>query len=294
MSEPHASIVWADDQPELLAEVRERLVARGFSVWVAENGTEAATYIERHFPSLLIVDIRMPPGNDGGLWLVEHVRKVLHSGVATIVLSGHGTKREVAQAIKLGANTFVDKEATVEAIEADIVKFLAEHKDEQHDRAVAETREELDRFEKELRRHVHTIFCDEFAARAFSRVVQELEHIVPVDKLKELKAEAQDLNVALEHTYLSNLQLLVLNRWNRLSVHFDKVGIQRSEFVRRFDGVVAIRNRLSHANYVPTMELLRTRVFIYDARRALASWLHATKGAPADTRTTSGELRRGN
>lgn len=284
MSEANATIVWADDQPELFADVRDRLAARGYSIAVAKNGTDAAAYIEEHFPALLIVDIRMPPGVDGGLWLVEHVRKVLRSNVATLMLSGNGTKKEAAQAIKLGADSFVDKAESAESIEHEIMRFLAEHRDEQHDHALAETRDELDVFEKDLRRHVRNILLEEFGMRAFERLVQELEQSLPAEKLSLLKAEDPDLNAALEHTYLSNLELLLVRQWNRISAHFDKVGMRRAEFIQRFDGVLAIRNRLSHANYVPMMELLRTRLFIYDARRALTSRQAALSGTEKEPR----------
>jgi ActR/RegA family two-component response regulator len=271
MTETTVHILWADDQPDLLVEVRSRLAARGFSIATVENGIDAAAYIESNFPALLIVDIRMPPGDDGGLWLVEHVRKVLRSGITTIVLSGKGTRLEVAKAVRLGANYFVEKEAATDAIESDILQFLSKHNDEEHERAVVEIRDELDRFEKEARRHVQNIFSQEFGAHALPRLIEALEGSVPEEKLCRIKADAQDLASALEYTYLSNLEQLLLGKWHRLSRYFDKVGMQRGEFARRFDGVVAIRNRLSHANHVPIMELLRTRVFIYDISRALVA-----------------------
>lgn len=271
MTQTTVHALWADDQPELLIEVRSRLGARGFEIASVETGADAAAYIESHFPALLIVDIRMPPGNDGGLWLVEYVRQVMRSGLATIVLSGNGTRLEVAKALQLGANYFVEKDAAPDAIESDILAFLSKHKNEEHERAVADTRDELDRFEKQARRYVKNIFSVEFGEHALPRLIEALEGSVPDEKLCRIKANAHDLGTALESTYLANLEQLLLGRWPRLSRHFEKVGMQRGEFARRFDGVVAIRNRLSHANHVPMMELLRTRVFIYDTSRALVA-----------------------
>jgi CheY-like chemotaxis protein len=276
MTQSTIHALWADDQPELLVEVRSRLAARGFSIASVENGTDAAAYIESQFPALLIVDIRMPPGDNGGLWLVEHIRQVLRSALATIVLSGKGTRLEVAKALQLGANYFVEKDASPAAIENDILAFLSKHKNDEHERAVADTRDELDRFEKEARRHVQNVFRQEFGTHALHRLVEALEGKVPDEKLDRIKADAHDLTSALEFTYLANLEQLLLGRWPRVSRHFEKVGMQRGDFARRFDAVVAIRNRLSHANHVPMMELLRTRVFIYDASRALVAAEHAS------------------
>lgn len=271
MSTP-THVVWADDQPELLVEVQARLATRGFAITTVDNGFEAAALVEKTFPRLLVVDIRMPPGSDGGLWLVKHVRTVLRSTVTTIVLSGKGTRLEVAQALQLGANHFVEKDAATDAIENEITRFLDEFRDEQHDRAVGETREELDKFEKVARKFVLELFEAEFGPKAYSRLVDDLRALVPEEQWTEIEPKLVDSNRVLEHTYLSNLSPLLLGKWNRLSTPFAKVGLQRGEFSQRFERAVSIRNRLSHANHVPLMELLRTRVLIYDVSRAFTLW----------------------
>lgn len=279
MSELRAHVVWADDQPQLLAEVRARLEARGFSISVVENGIDAAALVETTFPRILIVDIRMPPGDDGGLWLVQHVRALLQSTVTTIVLSGQGTRREVAQALRLGADHFVEKEASAETIEADILRFLEESKDERHEQAVGETRDELDRFEKETRGVVVALFDSEFGANASSRLRDELSRVVPEDKWPHVESKTIDGAQLLEQSYLSSLGSLLLGKWHRLSSHFSKVSLQRGEFLQNFERIVSIRNRLSHANHVPLIELLRTRVIVYDISRALSSWKQSQKPA---------------
>ena len=55
-----APILVVDDDPTILATVSEALDFEGFPVITATNGAEALELIDRNWPSLVLLDMRMP------------------------------------------------------------------------------------------------------------------------------------------------------------------------------------------------------------------------------------------
>src|SRR6266540_3457671 len=53
-------ILVVDDDPTILATVCEALDLEGFPVVTATNGAEALDEVDRHRPSLVLLDMRMP------------------------------------------------------------------------------------------------------------------------------------------------------------------------------------------------------------------------------------------
>jgi CheY-like chemotaxis protein len=53
-------ILVVDDDPAILATVSEALDMEGFSVVTATNGVEALAAVDRDWPSLVLLDMRMP------------------------------------------------------------------------------------------------------------------------------------------------------------------------------------------------------------------------------------------
>src|ERR1051325_10411664 len=57
---PERPILVVDDDPTILATVSEALDLEGFPVVTATNGAEALDEVDRHRPSLVLLDMRMP------------------------------------------------------------------------------------------------------------------------------------------------------------------------------------------------------------------------------------------
>ena len=55
-----APILVVDDDPTILATVSEALDFEGFRVMTATNGAEALELVDRNWPSLVLLDMRMP------------------------------------------------------------------------------------------------------------------------------------------------------------------------------------------------------------------------------------------
>ncbi|MGW5416670.1 response regulator [Actinomadura geliboluensis] len=103
-------ILVVDDQADVAATLCAVLEANGASLVLVNNGERALNQVRRETFDLAIVDMKMPPGEWGGLWLL---RKFGENSInmPTLVLSGEGTKRQTIEAMRLGAADWVDKSA---------------------------------------------------------------------------------------------------------------------------------------------------------------------------------------
>jgi two-component system, OmpR family, alkaline phosphatase synthesis response regulator PhoP len=79
-----ARILIADDEPDVLLIVAERLRRNGHEVEYAPDGTQAIEKAEKIAYSLLILDIRMP--GHTGYEVCEYVRKSEKNGKTPVLL----------------------------------------------------------------------------------------------------------------------------------------------------------------------------------------------------------------
>jgi len=102
-------ILVADDQQDVAQTLTEPLRTADASVQFARNGQEALQIITAGGIDLLIADMKMPPDDWGGLWLLAQLEQ---AGMAlpTLVLSGEGQYQQVVEALRLGARDWLAKE----------------------------------------------------------------------------------------------------------------------------------------------------------------------------------------
>jgi CheY-like chemotaxis protein len=74
-----------------------------------DNANAAVDAMSRRSFDLIVTDLQMPPGNWGGLQLIEKARK-LDKKVPILVASGKGSLAECNKAMRLGANYYIQKE----------------------------------------------------------------------------------------------------------------------------------------------------------------------------------------
>jgi two-component system KDP operon response regulator KdpE len=97
-------LVVDDDQP-LLRALRINLTARGYTVDLATNGTDALAAATKHPPNLVIVDLGLPDMD--GVDVVEGIRGWL--AVPVIVLSARHFEPAKVRALDAGADDYVTK-----------------------------------------------------------------------------------------------------------------------------------------------------------------------------------------
>src|SRR5207253_2465777 len=74
-------------------------------------------------PDLVLLDLRMPPGEWGGLRFLERVGKRV-SDTPVVALSGAGSVTRCLQAIEMGAIKYIEKELVVSKLRSSIVEAV--------------------------------------------------------------------------------------------------------------------------------------------------------------------------
>jgi two-component system KDP operon response regulator KdpE len=105
MTEPRATILVVEDEPEIRRFLRSSLGAEGYRVVEAESGSRGTIDAGSHKPDLAIVDLGLPD-LDG----VEVIRRIRSwSPMPIIVLSARSREQSKIEALDAGANDYVTK-----------------------------------------------------------------------------------------------------------------------------------------------------------------------------------------
>ncbi|GIX08182.1 MAG: acetoacetate metabolism regulatory protein AtoC [Candidatus Poribacteria bacterium] len=118
------SILVVEDEDTLRESLQRILEKEGYSVRVAANGEEGLAEIRKQPPALLLTDLRMP-GMDG-LDLLR-ATKMLAPETQVIVMTGHGTVETAVQAMKEGADDFLEKPLSRAVLLPVIEKAMEKH-----------------------------------------------------------------------------------------------------------------------------------------------------------------------
>jgi DNA-binding NtrC family response regulator len=103
-----------DDDIQMLAALETALRRKGHLVETASNGIEAAAKLDSINVQAVITDLKMP-GMDG-LELLQHIRRT-NPALPVVVLSAFGTVPMAVEAIKAGANDFLVKPFSQDALD---------------------------------------------------------------------------------------------------------------------------------------------------------------------------------
>src|SRR5210317_1404133 len=101
-----ASVLLVDDEEQFLQVLSERLTNRGLHVISVTSGEEAVALVENENFDAIVVDLAMP-GIDG----IETTKKIKEKrqDLEIIILTGHATVKAGIEAMKLGAEDFLEK-----------------------------------------------------------------------------------------------------------------------------------------------------------------------------------------
>jgi DNA-binding NtrC family response regulator len=102
----HAKVLLVDDEEEFLKTLTRRLELRGLKVTGATRGAEAVQLADKQNFDAIVIDLAMP-GMDG-LETLKRIKKS-HPDAEIIMLSGQGTVKTSIEAMKLGAEDFLEK-----------------------------------------------------------------------------------------------------------------------------------------------------------------------------------------
>jgi len=96
----------------------------GLSVIEASSGFEALRLLPRGPYDLVITDINMPDIN--GLELISFIRKSeLHKATPILIISTQSSERDRTRGLALGANGYLRKPFTPEALQGEVARLLS-------------------------------------------------------------------------------------------------------------------------------------------------------------------------
>ena len=101
-----ASVLLVDDEEQFLQVLSERLTNRGLHVSSVTSGEEAVDQVENETFDAVVVDLAMP-----GINGIETMKKIKEKrpNLEIIILTGHATVKAGIEAMKLGAEDFLEK-----------------------------------------------------------------------------------------------------------------------------------------------------------------------------------------
>ena len=106
-----ATLLLADDQPDVLEALRLLLKAEGYATRTASSPDEVLRAISQQEPDLLLMDLnyaRDTTSGQEGLELLERLRERAPE-LPVVVMTAWGTIELAVEAIRLGARDFVEK-----------------------------------------------------------------------------------------------------------------------------------------------------------------------------------------
>lgn len=108
-------VLMVDDEEDFVTTLSERMQMRDLDSDVALNGEQALQIVEDEVPDVMVLDLKMP-GIDG-MEVLRRVRKA-YPQVQVVILTGHGSEKDEAEAKRLGAFAYMQKPVDIEKLVA--------------------------------------------------------------------------------------------------------------------------------------------------------------------------------
>ena len=159
-------ILILEDNEKLGSYYSKLLIEAEFEVANVQNSTAFLKKYPEFQPSVILLDIKLNNSKLNGLEVFEELVKRNKCNAKVIVLSGEATRSEIAQAMKLGAHTFIEKTG-----DFNIDKFISDVRAAYQLKKQEETTKELIREKNNLTRS----FLEQYPFIGESRKIKELK-----------------------------------------------------------------------------------------------------------------------
>ena len=106
-------VLMVDDEEDFVTTLSERMKMREVDSEVALDGEQALQRVEDEIPDVMVLDLKMP-GIDG-LEVLRRVRKA-YPQIPVVILTGHGSEKDEAEARRLGAFDYLQKPVDIEKL----------------------------------------------------------------------------------------------------------------------------------------------------------------------------------
>jgi two-component system, OmpR family, alkaline phosphatase synthesis response regulator PhoP len=103
-----ASILIADDEPNILISLEFLMKREGYTVHLAHDGQEALDVLRRERPRLVLLDVMMP--RKTGFEVCQEVRNdEAVRDTLILMLTAKGRETDIVKGLALGANAYMTK-----------------------------------------------------------------------------------------------------------------------------------------------------------------------------------------
>jgi DNA-binding response OmpR family regulator len=118
-----ATILVADDEPNIVLSLEFVLQEAGYRVRVARDGQEALDALAAERPDLLLLDVMLP--RVSGFDVCERIRaNPQWRDLRVVMLSAKGREVEVQKGLALGADAYVTKPFAIKELLAEVARQL--------------------------------------------------------------------------------------------------------------------------------------------------------------------------
>ena len=102
-----ARILIADDDPDIVSVLQDRLQSHGYDIITARDGQEAIGQIAQESPNLVLLDLTLPKLS--GIEVLKHLNRSKQSDtLPVVVMTAHGSIDIAVEAMKEGAYDFIN------------------------------------------------------------------------------------------------------------------------------------------------------------------------------------------
>ena len=120
-----AKVLVVDDEPNIVLSLEFLMQQAGFEVETAEDGATALAKVKAAPPDLILLDISLP--GISGFDVLEQLRQEpLYAKLPIIMLTAHGREVEKEKGLALGADDYVTKPFSTQALVEKVQALLAE------------------------------------------------------------------------------------------------------------------------------------------------------------------------
>ena len=120
-----ANVLVVDDEPNIVLSIEFLMEQAGFSVTSAANGEQALESVAAHAPDILLLDISLP--GISGFDVLEALRnRPSTAHLPVIMLTAHGREVEREKGAALGADAYITKPFSTQALVDQVHALLAE------------------------------------------------------------------------------------------------------------------------------------------------------------------------
>jgi DNA-binding response OmpR family regulator len=117
-------VLIADDEPNILISLEFLMKREGHQVLLAKNGIEALEAIRRERPALVLLDVMMPGKNGYEVCQAVRADEAL-AGTKILMLTAKGRDTDIAQGLGVGADGYMTKPFSTQALAAKVREMLA-------------------------------------------------------------------------------------------------------------------------------------------------------------------------